>query len=88
MGRIKSLLVKRTAKQLLIKQPDVYTESFETDKRILGRSMPSKSVRNKIAGYLARLQRMKRDENKRQEKIKIKLEQAQAKEEQLQADIY
>jgi len=57
MGRIKSALIKRTAKGLL-KEDNKFTESFDTDKKILGSSMPSKSLRNKIAGYLARLKRM------------------------------
>ncbi len=57
MGRIKSTLIKRTAKGLL-KEENKFTESFNTDKEILGSSMPSKSLRNKIAGYIARLKRM------------------------------
>lgn len=56
MGRIKSALVKRTAKKML-KEENVFTTSYEDDKKILGNSMPSKKVRNKIAGYLARLKR-------------------------------
>ena len=61
MGRIKSTLVKRTAKQLLIKSDMKYDETFETNKKILGSTMPSKKIRNKIAGYMARLNRMKKD---------------------------
>lgn len=56
MGRIKSLLVKRTAKKL-IKEQDFYTTKFEDNKKILSSYMPSKKVRNKIAGYMARLKR-------------------------------
>jgi len=41
-----------------LKEDNKFTESFDTDKKILGSSMPSKSLRNKIAGYLARLKRM------------------------------
>ena len=60
MGRIKSTLVKRTAKQLL--QSDIhFDETFETNKKILGSTMPSKKIRNKIAGYMGRLNRMKRE---------------------------
>lgn len=57
MGRIKSLLVKRTAKKL-VKEQDFYTSSFEYDKKLLGSLMPSKRIRNKIAGYIARLIRV------------------------------
>jgi len=80
-------MVKRTAKQLLVKVPEQFNEHYENNKQVLGNTMPSKSTRNKIAGYIARLQRMKRDESKRQAKIKIKLEQAQ-QEEMLQAERY
>ncbi|MEK6855528.1 MAG: 30S ribosomal protein S17e [Nanoarchaeota archaeon] len=59
MGRIKSLMVKRAAKQLLTKYTDKFNDKFETNKRILGSTMPSKSTRNKIAGYIARLEKAK-----------------------------
>ena len=54
-------MVKRAAKQLLVVSPD-FTESFNHNKKILGRTMPSKPIRNKIAGYIARLVRMKKAE--------------------------
>lgn len=57
MGRIKSTMVKKTAKNLLGKEP-AFSESFENNKKILGNTMPSKPIKNKIAGYLARLKRM------------------------------
>ena len=60
MGRIKSLLVKRTAKQLLAIKPELFTSSFEHNKKILGNNMPSKPLRNKIAGYIARLLKIKK----------------------------
>ena len=56
MGRIKSTLVKRTAKKL-IEEKDLFSTDFEKDKKILGRLMPSKSIRNKIAGYISRLKK-------------------------------
>jgi len=59
MGRIKSALVKRTAEKLL-KEENTFSESFERDKKMLGNTMPSKKVRNKIAGYIARLKKRER----------------------------
>jgi ribosomal protein S17E len=59
MGRIKSLMVKRAAKQLIDKD-DNFNSSFENNKKILGSTMPSKPIRNKIAGYLARLKKTKK----------------------------
>ena len=56
MGRIKSTMVKRAANQLL-KEENIFDETFEHNKNLLKGSMPSKSIRNKIAGYLARLKR-------------------------------
>ena len=60
MGRIKSTLVKRTARTLL--KEDIFSDSFEKDKKILGNTMPSKKVRNKIAGYIARLKKREKQE--------------------------
>ena len=56
MGRIKSALVKRSAKKMLAEE-NSFTDKFEDNKIVLGKNMPSKKVRNKIAGYLARLKR-------------------------------
>lgn len=54
MGRIKSTMIKKTARQLL-EGENVFTADFEHNKKVLGDSMPSKSTRNKIAGYISRL---------------------------------
>lgn len=54
MGRIKSTLIKRTAKNLL-KEQNKFSEEFGNNKRRLGNVMPSKSLRNKIAGYITRI---------------------------------
>ena len=64
MGRIKSALIKRTAKSL-IKEPNKFSESFDNNKNYLGKDMPSKSLRNKIAGYLARLKRQEKDKKEK-----------------------
>lgn len=54
MGKIKSKMVKRSAEEL-VKRGIIFSEDFERNKRILGRTMPSKKIRNQIAGYLSRL---------------------------------
>ena len=56
MGKIKSKLIKRSAKEL-VKRGIEFSEDFERNKRILGNTMPSKKIRNQIAGYLSRLNR-------------------------------
>ncbi len=53
MGKIKSKSIKRSAKEL-IKKGVKFSENFEANKRILGNSMPSKKIRNQIAGFLAK----------------------------------
>lgn len=58
MGRIKSTLIKRTAKGLL-KGENTLNESFEDNKYLIGNTMPSKRLRNRIAGYVTRLNRNK-----------------------------
>ena len=73
MGRIKSLMVKRAAKQLLVGEHQ-FDETFTKNKRILGFTMPSKSVRNKIAGYMAHLLKMKRLSVEREARILAKKE--------------
>lgn len=56
MGRVKSALIKRTARALL-KEKNKFEIPFEPNKNLLGRSMPSKRLRNRIAGYITRLKR-------------------------------
>ena len=57
MGRIKTTLVKRTSKGLIEKSPDLFSPDFNQNKKTLGQTMPSKPLRNKIAGYIARLKK-------------------------------
>jgi ribosomal protein S17E len=63
MGRIKSALIKRTARNLL-KEENKFNEDFDNNKKKLGNLMPSKSLRNKIAGYVSRI---KKDEQKKKQ---------------------
>jgi len=53
MGRIKSALTKRTAEKLMKEQE--FTEDFEKNKRLIDGIMPSKRIRNIVAGYITRL---------------------------------
>jgi ribosomal protein S17E len=62
MGKIKSKLIKRSANEL-IKRGIEFTEDFEENKKILGaNTMPSKKIRNQMAGYITRLKKQKRKE--------------------------
>jgi len=57
MGRIKPTLVKRTSRQLIESSTESFGKTFEENKKALGSILPSKKMRNKIAGYIARLKR-------------------------------
>jgi len=63
MGRIKISLVKRTARKFVSDKKVEFSEDFNVNKKILGRSMPSKLLRNKIAGYISRLKKFESKEN-------------------------
>ncbi len=60
MGRIKNKRIKRAASQLVEKIPESFTESFSDNKLALGSTMPSKKVRNMVAGQIARLKKQNR----------------------------
>ncbi|MBU3923849.1 MAG: 30S ribosomal protein S17e [Nanoarchaeota archaeon] len=55
MGRIKSKLIKRTSRQLIQNSDESFGKTFEENKKVLKNTVPSKKVRNKIAGYIARI---------------------------------
>ena len=61
-------MIKRAAKQLLDGE-NRFDGTFEKNKKILGSTMPSKPLRNKIAGYIARLKTM--ESNPRQIKKEV-----------------
>ncbi len=60
MGRIKTKPIKRASTHLVEKSPELFTESFEDNKKALGSTMPSKKVRNMIAGYISRIKKQNR----------------------------
>ncbi len=61
MGKIKSKQVKRAVHDLISAGIEL-TRDFETNKKILGTEMPSKKMRNKMAGYAARHIKQKQEE--------------------------
>lgn len=52
MGRIKSKLIKRTGNNLL--DDDKFSGDFNENKKVLGNLMPSKKIRNQVAGFITR----------------------------------
>ena len=57
MGRIKSKLIKRTSRQLIEKTDESFGKTFEENKKAIGSTLQSKKMRNKIAGYIARIKK-------------------------------
>ena len=57
MGSIRPRYIKNAAKNLLALYPDTFTDDFETNKRLVEQltDTQSKTVRNRIAGYLVGL---------------------------------
>ena len=57
MGRIKTQLIKRTARKLFTKYPGQAKVNFDENKGMVTNLLqnPNKKMRNIIAGYLARL---------------------------------
>lgn len=55
MGRIKSKLIKRTGNILVLDGP--FTKNFDDNKKILFGIMPSKKIRNQVAGFITRKKR-------------------------------
>jgi ribosomal protein S17E len=58
MGRIKSKLVKRTARTLL-KEENKFNDNFEDNKKLLKDLTPSKKIKNQVAGYITRVKKSK-----------------------------
>lgn len=61
MGKIKSKQVKRSVQELLDAGIELSSD-FEMNKKILGQEMPSKKMRNKMAGHASRYLRQKAEE--------------------------
>jgi len=57
MGKVRNTLVKRTARKLLEKYPDLFTGDFEHNKKLVSQLIEyrSKKLRNQIAGYVTHL---------------------------------
>ena len=56
---IKPAYVKKTAKLLMNRYPDAFSDDFEHNKEVVTEltNVESKGVRNRIAGYITRKQR-------------------------------
>ena len=59
MGRIKTQLIKRITKDLFKKHSEEFKTTFEENKQLVEKfaDIPSKKLRNIIAGYITRLKK-------------------------------
>ena len=67
MGRVKTQLTKRLARELMAMYPDKFSDKFEENKKTLDKTIDvkSKKIRNTISGYLVRLVQQKQQEVQR-----------------------
>ncbi len=63
MGNIKQTFIKRTARELFDRYPDKFTKDFEHNKKMVEEltNVSSKTIRNRIAGYITKLVRMREE---------------------------
>ena len=63
MGNIKQTFIKRVARELFDRYPNEFTRDFEHNKKKVEEltNVTSKTIRNRIAGYMTRLVRMKEE---------------------------
>lgn len=59
MGRIKTMLVKRVTNEMFDEHADRFTTDFNKNKAVVEElaNVPSKKIRNIIAGYATRLKK-------------------------------
>lgn len=60
MGKVRTKLVKRTARELLEKYPELFTSDFNQNKALVSKliNTSSKKLRNQIAGYITHLNKI------------------------------
>ncbi|MHA2603138.1 MAG: 30S ribosomal protein S17e [Candidatus Thorarchaeota archaeon SMTZ1-83] len=71
MGSVRPGFIKNAARSLMQLYPDTFTDDFETNKRLVEQltDIETKKVRNRVAGYLVRLVRIRlaREESEAEE---------------------
>ena len=53
-------MIKRTGKNLLTEE-DKFSSDFDENKKVLGKLMPSKKIRNQVAGYITRKKKIQKE---------------------------
>ncbi len=64
MGNVRTEEIKRTAKELIKRFPDKFSDNFDTNKLVVGSLIDvTVKIRNQIAGYITRSCRGMSDES-------------------------
>ena len=63
MGKIRQGFIKRVARELVDRYPNEFTTDFEHNNKKVQEltNVTSKKIRNRIAGYVTKLMRMKKE---------------------------
>jgi small subunit ribosomal protein S17e len=66
LGKVRTLMIKRLARELVKNHADLFTEDFKLNKEIVGKitSYKSKRLRNQVAGYVTNLVKLNRKKQK------------------------
>nr|WP_292320144.1 30S ribosomal protein S17e [Caldisphaera sp.] len=66
LGKVRTLMIKRLARELLRDHPDLFTEDFNMNKQVVGKitSYKSKRLRNQVAGYITSLVKLSKKKQK------------------------
>lgn len=61
MGKIRTILIKNISKELIEKYPNIFSTDFNENKDLLNKyaEIDSKHLRNRIAGYIVNLLKIK-----------------------------
>ena len=57
VGNVRPMYIKRVALELVQRFPDIFSDDFQSNKKFVEQytSIKSKMVRNRIAGYIAKI---------------------------------
>jgi small subunit ribosomal protein S17e len=65
LGKVRTEIVKRTARDLMQRYPEKFTADFEANKKAVSEvfGLNQKRLRNRVAGYATRLKRVEEARN-------------------------
>jgi len=59
LGKVRTKIIKKAAKELLAAYPTMFTTNFEENKKVIDQvDVYGKKLRNRIAGYISNLKKI------------------------------